>query len=71
MKSKININKYKTSLKKKHAKIKTYANNQPKSQHIERIDAWTWSNAYACVSFFTHTARAFGVISLNDWVLEL
>ena len=41
------------------------------SQHIERIDAWTCSNAYACVPFFTHTARAFRVISLEDWVLEL
>ena len=41
------------------------------SQHIERIDAWTWSNAYAWIPFFTHTARAFGVISLEDWVLGL
>ena len=60
------------NLEKKHAKMKNRkANNQPKSQHIARIDAWTWSNAYACVPFFTHMARAFGVISLDDWVLEL
>ena len=41
-------------------------NNQAKSQHMERIDAWTCSNAYACVPFFTHMACAFGVISLED-----
>ena len=41
------------------------------SQHIKRIDAWTCSNAYACVPFFIHTAHAFGVISLEDLVLEL
>ena len=41
------------------------------SQHIERIDEWICSNAYACVPFFTHTARALGVISLEEWVLEL
>ena len=52
-------------------KYETYATNQPKSQHIGRIDAWTWSNAYTCVPFLTHTACAFGVISLEDWVLEL
>ena len=46
-------------------------NNQAKSQHMERIDAWTCSNAYACVPFFTHTTCAFGVISLEDWVLDL
>ena len=41
------------------------------SQHIERIDAWICFNAYACVPFFTHMTRAFRVISLEDWVLEL
>ena len=41
------------------------------SQHIERIDAWTCSNAYTCVPFFTHMVRVIGVISLEDWVLEL
>ena len=41
------------------------------SQQIERINAWTCSNAYACVPFFTHTAHVSGVISLEDWVLEL
>ena len=46
-------------------------NNQGKSQHMKRIDAWTCSNAYACVPFFTHTARAFVVISLEDWILDL
>ena len=40
-------------------------------QQIERIDAWTCSNAYAWVAFFTHTTRVFGMISLEDWVLEL
>ena len=41
------------------------------SQRIERIDAWIWSNAYAWEPIFTHTTRAFGMISLEDWVLEL
>ena len=50
---------------------KTWAHNQTMSQQIERINAWTCFNAYACVPFFTHTARAFRVISLEDWVLEL
>ena len=40
------------------------------SHYIERIDAWTCYNAYAWVPFFTHMARAFGVISFEDWVLE-
>ena len=38
------------------------------SQNIGSINAWTCCNAYACVPFFTHTTRAFGVISLKDWV---
>ena len=46
-------------------------NNQAKSQHMGRIDAWTRSNAYACVLFFTHMIGAFGVISLEDQVLNL
>ena len=29
------------------------------------------SNAYECVPFFNHITRAFRVISLEDWVLEL
>ena len=41
------------------------------SQHIEKIDVCICSNAYAYVPFFTYTARVFGVISLEDWVLEL
>ena len=53
----------------KHSRIKE--NRQAKSQHIGRIDAWSCFSAYACVPFFTHTARVFGVISLEDWVLEL
>ena len=53
----------------KHARTNT--KKMAKSQHIGRIDAWTCSNAYACVPFFTHMARAFRVISLEDWVLEL
>ena len=40
------------------------------SHHIERINAWTCYNAYAWVPFFTHTTRAFRVISFEDWVLE-
>ena len=39
-------------------------------QHIERINAWTCYNAYVWVPFFTHMARAFGVIFLEDWVFE-
>ena len=51
--------------------MKNISKQPTMSQHIERIDAWTCSNAYAWVPFFTHTARALGVISLKDWVLEL
>ena len=40
------------------------------SHYIERINAWTWYNAYAWVPFFTHTTCAFRVISFEDWVLE-
>ena len=41
------------------------------SHYIERINAWTYYNAYAWVSFFTHTAYVFfRVISFEDWVLE-
>ena len=40
------------------------------SHYIERINAWTCYNAYAWVPFFTYTARAFKVISFEDWVLE-
>ena len=40
------------------------------SQHIERINAWAYYNAYSWVPFFTHMARAFEVISFEDWVLE-
>ena len=41
------------------------------SHHIEKINAWTCYNAYAWVPFFTYMAHAFGVISLEDWVLKL
>ena len=40
------------------------------SHYIERIRVWTYYNTYARVSFFTHTAHAFGMISFEDWVLE-
>ena len=40
------------------------------SHYIEKINAWTCYNANAWVPFFTYTARAFGVISYEDWVLE-
>ena len=38
------------------------------SHCIGSINAWICCNAYACVPFFTHTTRAFRVISLKDWV---
>ena len=40
------------------------------SHYIERINVWTCCNTYAWVPFFTHTARAFGVISFEDWVCK-
>ena len=65
---------FKAFKQQKHAgkkKKKKTISKQPKmSQHIERINAWTCYNAYAWVPFFIHTARAFRVISLEDWVLE-
>ena len=41
------------------------------SHNIGSINAWTCCNTYACVPFFTHMTLAFGVISLEDWVLFL
>ena len=44
---------------------------QPTMSHYsKRINAWTCYNAYAWVPFFTHMARAFRVISFEDWVLK-
>ena len=50
--------------------MKNISKQPTMSQHIERINAWTCYNAYVWVPFFTHMARAFGVIFLEDWVFE-
>ena len=44
------------------------AHKQSQSHNIGSINAWKCCNAYACVPLFSHTARAFKLISLKDWV---